>query len=244
MDTYREWAPPSAWKGVVVCCWEQHVTVSRVQRVLPDGCADILIYPSGSAEVVGVADTAALPVLEAGTRIRGVRLRPEAVGASLRTDAASLRNITVPLSEVLGSRQAQLVMYQGELDRWIRSIVPDARAKAAVCLLREHDVSTAADQIALSARHLQRVMLTQVGVTPKTYQRVVRFRRFLRMAEGASSLAIAAAQAGYVDQAHLSHESQQLSGLSPGRLLASRRLDLSVVPEPESTDRPNQLKTH
>ena len=67
-DTYREWLPPQAWLGVVACCWEQRVRADRVQRVLPDGHADVLLYGSGEVEVVGVYDHVALPVLPAGLR--------------------------------------------------------------------------------------------------------------------------------------------------------------------------------
>ena len=58
-DIYREWAPPPAWEPVVACCWEQRVSAGRVQRVLPDGRADLIIYDSGQIEVVGLHDQAA-----------------------------------------------------------------------------------------------------------------------------------------------------------------------------------------
>src|SRR5947208_5485792 len=95
-DTYREWAPPEAWREVVACCWEQHVGADRVQRVLPDGHADVLLYGSGEVELVGVYDHVALPVLPRDTVIRGIRLRPEAVAAAFRVDASALRNLTLP----------------------------------------------------------------------------------------------------------------------------------------------------
>src|SRR5688572_16790847 len=41
-DIYREWAPPPAWRHAVACCWEQRVTADRIQRVVPDGRADVL----------------------------------------------------------------------------------------------------------------------------------------------------------------------------------------------------------
>ena len=53
-DIYREWAPPPRWAHVIACCWEQRVSADRVQRVLPDGHADLLIYESGLIEVVGL----------------------------------------------------------------------------------------------------------------------------------------------------------------------------------------------
>ena len=58
--------------------------------VLPDGHADLLFHGSGEVEIVGVADTVALPTLAAGTVLRGVRLRPAAVGAALRVPGVAL----------------------------------------------------------------------------------------------------------------------------------------------------------
>jgi AraC-like DNA-binding protein len=43
-DIDRGWAPPPEWDHAVVCCWEQAVSRDRVQRVVPDGHADMLMY--------------------------------------------------------------------------------------------------------------------------------------------------------------------------------------------------------
>jgi hypothetical protein len=59
-DIHREWAPPPGWAHVVACCWEQRVSTERVQRVLPDGHADLLIHKCGLIEVVGLYDQVAL----------------------------------------------------------------------------------------------------------------------------------------------------------------------------------------
>jgi hypothetical protein len=131
-DIYREWAPPPEWGHAIVCCWEQQVTRERVQRVLPDGHADLLIYDSGLMEIVGLYDQVALPVLPAGTHLRGVRLRPAAVAAAFRTSASSLCNRTVPADSVIGSRPARRLMDRQGIDGWIRSIEPSAPASVAV----------------------------------------------------------------------------------------------------------------
>src|SRR5215210_2636008 len=46
-DIYREWEPPPEWRHAVACLWEQRVGVERVQRVVPDGHADLLVHDSG-----------------------------------------------------------------------------------------------------------------------------------------------------------------------------------------------------
>src|ERR1700730_9593969 len=43
-DLYREWAPPEQWRHAVACVWEQRVVTDRLQRVVPDGHADLLIH--------------------------------------------------------------------------------------------------------------------------------------------------------------------------------------------------------
>ena len=223
-DSYREWAPPPAWRHVVSCCWAQQVAAGGVQRVLPDGCADLLMFESGVREVVGLFDEVAMPVLASGTRLRGIRFRPEAVGAAFGVDAATLRNQTLLFEDVVGARRARRLLDHPRIDAWIRSVELDRRAAAAVRLLdgelRVEDVSV---RIGISERQLRRIVLAEVGVGPKAFQRIARMRRLLASAERGDGLARAAATAGYADQAHMTREVGRLSGLTPAALLAERR---------------------
>ena len=67
-------------------------------------------------------------------------------------------------------------------------------------------------------------MVDGIGLGPKALQRVARLHRFLALAErpGARQLAVAAVEAGYADQSHLTREVRALSGLPPAALLAER----------------------
>jgi AraC-like DNA-binding protein len=221
-DIYREWAPPQAWREVVACCWEQRVHADRVQRVLPDGHADVLLYGSGEVELVGMYDHVALPVLPRGTVIRGIRLRPEAIASAFRLEASELRNLTVPAEDVIGARGARHLRDDHVFDAWIRSIQPDRRTATAIDLLQSDSVEGVARQLGISPRHLQRNIVANVGLTPKTLQRVMRLQRFLDYASRRGELAAASADAGYSDQSHLTREVRALSGLTPARLLADR----------------------
>ena len=221
-DVYREWTPPSVWRHAVACLWEQRVSQDRVQRVVPDGCADLLSFDDGTLFVVGVADEVALPVLGAGTRVLGIRLLPHAVGAAFGVPASVLRNRTIPADAVLGARRARHLSDPEGRDAWIRSIAPDRRVERAVELLATRPVTVAADRLGVTPRQLRRVLGEEVGLAPKVYQRVLRFRRFLRLAEAGSGLAAAAAGAGYADQAHLTRDVKELSGLTPAQLMAER----------------------
>jgi AraC-like DNA-binding protein len=224
LATYREWAPPPAWRHAVACCWEQHVFVDRVQHVLPDGHADLLVYEDGRAEVVGIQDRVARPALQRGTVIRGIRLRPEAIAAAFEVPAADLQNLSLPAADVFGERASRRLVDPTVVDRWVRSIEPSARTATAVRLLESRSVQDTADELGITDRHLRRLLLHDVGLAPKVYQRVLRLQRFLRAVEDDADIATAAATAGYADQAHVTRDSRDLSGETPARLLELRGL--------------------
>jgi AraC-like DNA-binding protein len=89
--------------------------------------------------------------------------------------------------------------------------------------------------VGLSERTLRRRFADEVGLRPKRYARVVRFRRaaaFLRAA-GAGAWPDAVLRFGYVDQAHLVHEFRELGGTTPAHLGADGRwLDLALLDAP------------
>jgi AraC-like DNA-binding protein len=93
-------------------------------------------------------------------------------------------------------------------------------------------VAELADEIGWSRRHLTNRFRQQVGVAPKPFGRVVRFRRAMAMLEGtvsvvprpaqgpATTIADVAAAAGYADHSHLVRECRALAGCTPSELLA------------------------
>jgi AraC-like DNA-binding protein len=240
-SSYREWRPRPSWCRVVQCWWEQRVTGGQyVQRVLPDSCADIIVAADGRAVVAGPAYHVSLPELPAGT-VRGLRLRPEAIGAVFGLDATVLVDATTPLDAVVSSHRAAAVaemLMAGDLAgddggdetrRWWTDVVIDGRVGAA-CAALGSDVTITVDQVAddvgLSGRQLRRLPLEATGQGPKMHQRVGRLQRFLDLAERGPfplRLAEVAAASGYADQAHLCREVQDLGGTTPANLLPERR---------------------
>ena len=78
---YREWVVPGA-QQVVACRWEQITPPGprgHVQRVLPDGCADVIVTGAGVAFLVGPTAEPALPELAAGSTVLGLRFRTAAI---------------------------------------------------------------------------------------------------------------------------------------------------------------------
>jgi len=78
-------------------------------------------------------------------------------------------------------------------------------------------------QTGLSKTRLAEAFRDQIGLAPKLYARVVRFRRAVAMLQkGAGPLVEVALAAGYYDQPHMNAEFRELSGLSPREFLAAR----------------------
>jgi AraC-like DNA-binding protein len=234
VSLYRELAEPRA-VDVVYCWWDQKIGPGAqryVQRVLPDGCADVIVSANGDAAVVGPTMSVGLPQLAPGTHIRGLRLRTEALATVLGWPGSELRDMTVPLSAVLSGPMAREVteaVWELRLPERLSRVHLDGRVRHAVKrLLRSDrtDVGTVAAEVGVTERHLRRLLVDHTGIGPRSLQRVGRLQRFLALADEewpAVSLARLAAMAGYADQAHLTRDVGELAGLTPILLLRERR---------------------
>jgi AraC-like DNA-binding protein len=230
LPSYREYRPPSGLEPVVACLWEHEPAVDHAQRVVPDGCVD-LIWLAGRELVIAGADTGPrIVALLAGTRSAGIRLRPGAAGAILGQPASELRDHQVAAALVWGEPVAGLeeAMAGAEPTRRLelladavarRPVAPDplvlhAARKLSVPGARVADVAT---DLGVGERQLHRRMLAAVGYGPKVLARVARLRRLVALAD--QSLASRALEAGYASQAHMTDEVRRLTGLTPVRFL-------------------------
>ncbi|GAA4084397.1 helix-turn-helix transcriptional regulator [Streptomyces hundungensis] len=85
-------------------------------------------------------------------------------------------------------------------------------------------ITRLADEVGWSRSYLVRRFTEQVGLTPKTSARVLRFRRAAQLlACGPVDLAGIAAGCGFYDQAHLTREFRALAGLTPGQVASATR---------------------
>jgi AraC-like DNA-binding protein len=73
-------------------------------------------------------------------------------------------------------------------------------------------------ELGVSHRHIASTFREAVGLGPKTYQRIMRFNRSLDLLKGdpSPSLADLADRLAYSDQAHLTREFREFSGMTPG----------------------------
>ena len=248
---YAEWAPPPALRAAVACLWTSLTTgpaadasqEGQAGLVLPDGCSD-LIWEQGVGCYIAGPDTGpARPMTKAGTVIVGIRFRPAAGGRVLSTPLSEITNQRVPLADLLrpaqlppAARRLPATLDPAQAADWALAVVgalvaegePDPAMTRAATLLRDPAARSeaVAAGVGLSERQFRRRCQAAAGYGPKTLQRVLRFQRFVRLLDAAPSppdLAGLAATAGYADQAHLTRECSDLSGLTPANLARVRR---------------------
>jgi hypothetical protein len=106
--SYREYRPPVGLEAVVACLWEHQPADDRVQRVVPDGCVD-LIWLADRELVIAGADTGPRSVeLPARAPSSGIRVRPGSAGAVLGLPASELCDRQVDAASVWGEQAARL----------------------------------------------------------------------------------------------------------------------------------------
>ena len=201
----------------LACLWTRTVSSSTVQRVVPDGCTDLMWTPAtGSLFVAGPDTQAQLAVVTPGT-LYGVRLPPGAFPSVFGVPAHAVRDQRVALSELVPS--ARLSSFSDMVSFCASRVVVDPALAATASLLRSSGVGSAAWEIGLSARQLRRRCLDAFGYPPKVLQRVLRFDAAVRLAWDGLPFASVAVEAGYADQAHLAREVRALAGVPLGQLI-------------------------
>jgi AraC-like DNA-binding protein len=207
-----------------------------VHRVVPDACAAVVWVQGERLVVAGPATGPVLSDVPAGAAAVGVRFRVGAAGGALGLPARELVDLTVSLEDVWGPAGAELaerlaaaphahvalaqltaavVRRLPERDR----LDPLVRAAAVRAARPGVAVEALGSSVGLGERQLRRRFADAVGYGPKTLQRVLRFQRFLAIAQREGDLASVALDAGYADQAHLTRECRRLAGLPPAALL-------------------------
>lgn len=111
------------------------------------------------------------------------------------------------------------------LDRNLGGTVRREVTEAIPQLTGTATVEGAANHVGWSRRHLSTAFGTELGVTPKVYQRIARFEASRRRLTTPTrqGLAAVAAASGYADQAHLTREWTTLAGCPPAAWLRAEQ---------------------
>jgi AraC-like DNA-binding protein len=228
----REHRRPTVLAAWLDCVWERRAE-REDDRILPDGCIDVVFSPDRGLRLVGANTVAFVSDAEPGEPVTGARFLPGAAPALLGIAAEPVLDRRPPLNELLGDEghRLQALLYDSAdraaiIRSWLaerarRASAPDPLVVAAVAgmVRTDHRVGPLADSLGVSERALRRRVTAAVGYGPKRLARVLRLRRALALAGDGSSLVDAAYEAGYADQAHFGHDCLELAGVAPGRFL-------------------------
>jgi AraC-like DNA-binding protein len=233
----------------VACVWVRDPQpAARLHRIVPDACADIVWITGKRLRVAGPSTGPMMSTVPAGGSAVGIRFRVGAAGSALGVSARELLDGSFTLDEVWGRAGAELAerldaartpeaaagVLAAALARRLPppdSIDPIVRAAAIGAARPRTPVEALGASLGIGERQLRRRFDDAVGYGPKTLQRVLRFQRFLALAQPPAGpagpgreppeLARLAFEAGYADQAHLTRECRRLAGLPPAALLAT-----------------------
>lgn len=143
-------------------------------------------------------------------------------------DRASFQRLFTRLHEATDDAAAAAVLESTLAERIPRAAGLVARNRLmqrAAAQLTHDNVSVVAHQLGISERHLRRMFHDTVGLSPKSYAKLVRFHRALEQARAheAPNWATIAASAGYYDQAHLISDFRAITGATPRALMKELR---------------------
>lgn len=174
-----------------------------------------------------------------------VNLAPVAAARLLGLPLEEVANRVVPVDELLGRWSRELTERLAAMAGWDDRLalveaalqgrlaesapIPGDLAMAQARLEASGGavaIAELAREIGCSRKHLTTRFRQVLGLPPKTVARVLRFDRLVRRvnARTRASWAELAAEVGYYDQAHLSRDVSDFTGLSPGAWLTQHHL--------------------
>jgi AraC-like DNA-binding protein len=242
--TYRELAVAPELRRHFASAWI-HTTPRQATSqtaIVPDASAD-LVWFGGGLMVAGPDREVSLEPVPAGTAVVGLRFQPGAAAGWLGLPASEIVGQRIRLECLQAGQARELVDCVGEardpglilqrLEQGLSGMTAQMESPGAIwraVLAHLHEAGEAngamvrelASLLGMSERTLRRVCEQGFGYGPKTLDRILRMQRFLQAAGGGrkSNLAELALLVGYADQAHLTREARELTGLTPAAIQA------------------------
>jgi len=207
------------------------VQLDRAYRAVVDGTTG---DPFPFVCIEGLRSGAATIEAPAGRcRVMGLRFTPPAVCALLRRPLGDIVGRTIDLRDALGQPARELAELCGDaadapsrialaarwvstqmrfgepdpLSRWCTEIIVGSGGRVRIEAL--------AAATGLSSARLARRFHTHVGLTPKRFARLARFRRSLDALTHGASIADIVHDGGYYDHSHFDADFGEHAGLSP-----------------------------
>lgn len=223
---YAELPLPPTLNGLVAAIWTMEAgTGARAwieHEATPDGCIELIRRTQGRSiwgieqPQIFAAGLNLAPVrfrISGNARFLGVRLWPWAWMMLGGPPCPVFANGWIPIAT--DSRMAALLADPiAELTAAFADVPPHPLGPAILDATSVADIVTTSGQ---SHRMVQRWFERTIGITPRAYLRLIRFRRTMAdFADPAPTLSDQAAKSGFADHAHMARDFRLLAGTPPG----------------------------
>lgn len=227
-------------------------------EVLPDGCVDIMFIRHknrSSAIYIGTplhADALAhCHFFAKDDLIFGVRFLQGNMTWMRHCCAKELLNASFDFAAISGETEliesiCDCMDFQKQIQIFMQRYLPEYQKVHMKLLNRKNPafymmqqmlgsngnvrIQKLSEEMAFSVRHLNEMFRTAYGVSPKEFEKLVRFQNSLTQLEQNNRISDAAMAAGYYDQSHLLKEFRSLVGISPKMYLQKRKLLMQENP--------------
>jgi AraC-like DNA-binding protein len=251
-ESYKP-APPLSRFIAVFWYWQGRSSHGGGERVLPTGTTELVIDLSARKTSSGVlSGPHSKPFFidpSDSECVIGVHFHPGGSHPFLKNPCEELTNLHVSLDDIWSRdiKHVREALFEAPtihekfqlLERWLLSRLnkPLVRHRAVELGLEKLKsnadvfISDLADAANLSQRRFIEVFRKEVGLTPKGFQRLIRFQRVLTKVQHlrAPDWSEIALDSGYFDQAHFNRDFKEFSGLTPSQYLKLRTEHLNHV---------------
>ena len=243
MYHYYEYTPNILLTPWVATYWTANGFMNKenVSRILPDGCVDIIFIfdktkGTFSANITGTMTTFLEIAYPQSVQMFGIRFKPAGITAFTRipVDEFTNRNVELALVDTLFSKsfcekipEKQSVEEIITLtDNFLINRIPylyhsNKQIIRAVDLIYfakgQLPLADLASDVCLCQRHFERNFKSTVGISPKLFAKIFRFKHALRCLKNYphKDLLTVAIECGYYDHSHLIKDFKTLSGNTP-----------------------------
>lgn len=224
-----------------VCGFRQE---EELLKILPDGCIDIIFSFEGNQlglnqltpNIIGTLTSYSMGSYYNIVNLIGIRFRPAGITAFTHTPINEFtdKRVNLTLIESLFDElfyvelpeKASTELKINHIDSFFLSKLRrgifelDSPIVYAINLIRTTNgqlpLADVASKCCLSLRHFERKFKTSIGVSPKTFSKIVKFQYTISyLKNNNNSLYLTAIDCGYYDQAHLMKDFRAFSGDSP-----------------------------
>ena len=226
---------------------EEYRQSHAAERILPTGAMDLVVdlagHRSAEGSVSGAHSTSVILDTSSSLSMIGVRFKPGSGFAFFDVPAGELHNLTVSLDTLWGhdaewlreelyraaNPQRRFLVLEKFLLRHFRPLSEHTSA-VQIALRMFHNshhyvpVARVVEQTGLNAARFIAAFRDQVGLTPKVYARITRFRRVISKIPAATRVdwTSIALNCGYFDQAHFNHDFRAFTGMTPSAYVRDR----------------------